>query len=160
MRSLLLVALLAFPLAAAAQTPTRAIPARTLSAVPDRPDTDSDKLGNFEIQDLMSRFNSAEVIRHDARRASRSVLERDGLRRVAVVRGGPTLFASVANGRVADWVFIGQNGQVMGPQTLRVPGDTQGETTCWKCGATSGGDVHCWQVECPVIVSNSGGNTD
>ena len=156
MRGLLLIGCLLLPLVASAQPPARRA---VLTTAPTPPDDGADRLGNFEIQDLMSRFTASETTNHDARRGLQSALRQNGLRRVGAVRGGPTLYASVIGGRVADWLMGDQRGQVMGPQTLRTPGGAQGETICWKCGAGGDGNIHCWQIDCPVIVA-PGGNGD
>lgn len=180
MRALLLLVCLLLPVAVVAQNPpvrtnptppvrtnpqepirTNPAPQRVTLASPALDDLEAqDRLGNFEIQDLMSRFNQSETLNHDARRIHRSVLQRDGLQRVGRVENGPTLFASVFQGRVASWLMIDERGQVMGPQTLRTPGGAQGETICWKCGAGSDGNIHCWQIDCPVIVAPTNGNDD
>lgn len=173
MRALLLLVCLLLPLAVQAQDPprrtnptppTRTDPAQPIRATLASPTIEehdgADRLGNFEIQDLMSTFNQAQTLNHDARRFHRAAVEQDGLRRVGRVENGPTLFASVFGGRVANWLVIDEAGRVTGPQSLQTPGGAAGETICWKCGAGSDGNIHCWQIECPVIVAPDTGGED
>lgn len=145
--SLLLVGLLLLPSVAAAQV--RANQAETLQP------TDT---GNIEIQRLMSAFNAGEVVRHDVRPRLARLLSRDGLVAVSPGPRGSGLYASIHNGVVVDYVAIGPNGSIT---DLASPTTTEeGETICWKCANGADGNIHCWQLECPVIVAPSSGAGD
>ena len=123
---LFLLALLAVP-AMAQDTPAPAEPAESIA------------------DDLESRFETAA--RHDARLGLVTAKERGGVQRVVMERGQPTLYASIRNGTVLDWIAVREDGQFMSLRPLETTGD-DGGTLCWTCGDGADGALHCWQIEC------------
>jgi hypothetical protein len=84
---------------------------------------------------------------------------RDGVVTLGRTSTGLRLVAIVQGGRVLDYAVVDAEGQTASTlSTLAV--STTGDDCnpcCWKCGKDAGGTVHCWQLDCPVIVSNTGG---
>ena len=72
---------------------------------------------------------------------------------------GLRLVAFAQDGRVVDYAVVDAEGRSATTlSTLAVgPAGDDCNPCCWKCGKDGGGTVHCWQIECPVIVSNTGG---
>lgn len=89
----------------------------------------------------------------DARSALRGKRLSDGLH-PAGAAGGAHIAAQVKGGKVVGWVVTDGRGRAI-PAFLCSTGDAAaGETICWKCAKGTDGNIHCWQIDCPVIVSN------
>lgn len=84
---------------------------------------------------------------------------RDGVVQVGRTPSGLRLVALAQDGRVVDYAVVDAEGRSATTlSTLAVgPAGDDCNPCCWKCGKDGGGTVHCWQIECPVIVSNTGG---
>jgi hypothetical protein len=69
---------------------------------------------------------------------------------------GLRLLGVAQSGRIVDYAVVDAEGRTASTlSTLAVSsaGDDC-NPCCWKCGKDGGGTVHCWQIDCPVIVSN------
>lgn len=84
---------------------------------------------------------------------------RDGAVQIGRTPSGLRLVALAEDGRVVDYAVVDAEGRSATTlSTLAVgPAGDDCNPCCWKCGKDGGGTVHCWQIECPVIVSNTGG---
>lgn len=92
---------------------------------------------------------------HDAR-ARIARLSRGGDGTVLIDRAsGLQLVGHFQGGRIQGYSLVGTDG---GPVPSYATPTTGADCNpcCWKCGKDSGGTVHCWQVECPVITSGEG----
>lgn len=74
----------------------------------------------------------------------------DGATMISRTRSGLQLVALVDDGVVLDYAVVDAEGRAV--ESLTTP--AAGETVCWKCGKDASGTIHCWQIDCPVIVSN------
>jgi hypothetical protein len=83
----------------------------------------------------------------------------DGVVTLGRTPSGLRLVAFAQDGRVVDYAVVDSEGRsATTMSTLAVgPAGDDCNPCCWKCGKDGGGTVHCWQIECPVIVSNTGG---
>jgi predicted NAD/FAD-binding protein len=83
----------------------------------------------------------------------------DGVIQIGRTPSGLRLVAVAQGGRVVDYAVVDAEGRSATTlSTLAVgPAGDDCNPCCWKCGKDGGGTVHCWQIECPVIVSNTGG---
>lgn len=84
---------------------------------------------------------------------------RDGVTQVGRTSSGLQLLAVVQGGRILDYAVADAQGRTATTLSTLAVSSTGDDCNpcCWKCGKDAGGTVHCWQIECPVIVSNTGG---
>ena len=136
---LLSLALLALP-AAAQETP---VPADTTDVMA----TDDLATDVMETDDLASQFDEAK--RYDARLGLVTAVERGGVQRVAMGPGEPTLYASVRQGKVLDWIGVREDGLFMRLHPMETTG-ASGGTLHWVCGTGADEALHCWQIERPT----------
>jgi hypothetical protein len=86
----------------------------------------------------------------------------DGATIVGRTRTGLRLLAIADGGRVIDYAVVDADGRTdttLSTLAVSTTGDDC-NPCCWKCGKDAGGTVHCWQIECPVIVADTGGGGD
>jgi hypothetical protein len=95
----------------------------------------------------------------DVRARAAQMRTRDGVVTLGRTSTGLRLVAIAQGGRVLDYAVVDAEGRTAPTlSTLAVsPTGDDCNPCCWKCGKDGGGTVHCWQIECPVIVSNTGG---
>ncbi|HEY7473116.1 MAG TPA: hypothetical protein VIE68_12295 [Gemmatimonadota bacterium] len=86
----------------------------------------------------------------------------DGATIVGRTASGLNLVAIADGGRVIDYAVVDGEGRTATTQSALAVSGTGDDCNpcCWKCGKDAGGTVHCWQIDCPVIVSNTGGGRD
>ena len=84
---------------------------------------------------------------------------RDGVTTLGRTSSGLQLVAIAQGGRILDYAVVDAQGRTAPTLSSLVVSSTGDDCNpcCWKCGKDAGGTVHCWQIECPVIVSNTGG---
>jgi hypothetical protein len=95
----------------------------------------------------------------DARTAAAKARLTDGVHVVARTRTGLQLVAVVRGGKILDYAVSDRAGNGLEAQTIKAP-STAGDDCnpcCWKCGKDAGGTVHCWQIDCPIMVPNTEG---
>ena len=83
---------------------------------------------------------------------------RDGATQVGKTSSGLQLVAIAQGGRILDYAVVDAQGRTATTLSTLAVSSTGDDCNpcCWKCGKDAGGTVHCWQIECPVIVSNTG----
>ena len=82
----------------------------------------------------------------------------DGVTTIGRTSTGLSLVAIADGGRVIDYAVVDAQGRTATTQSaLAVSTAGDCNPCCWKCGKDGGGTVHCWQIDCPVIVSNTQG---
>lgn len=84
---------------------------------------------------------------------------RDGVMTIGRTSSGLQLVAIAQGGRILDYAVVDAQGRTAPTLSSLAVSSTGDDCNpcCWKCGKDAGGTVHCWQIECPVIVSNTGG---
>jgi hypothetical protein len=94
----------------------------------------------------------------DVRARVAQMRTRDGVVTLGRTSTGLQLVAIAQDGRVLDYAVVDAEGRTATTlSTLAVSTGDDCNPCCWKCGKDGGGTVHCWQIDCPVIVSNTGG---
>lgn len=84
---------------------------------------------------------------------------RDGLNVIDRNRAGVKLAVVARRGKFVKYVMLDPKGKEI-PAKITSQQNADGETICWKCGKGDDGNIHCWQIDCPVIVSNGGSNDE
>lgn len=81
----------------------------------------------------------------------------DGVVTVGRTSTGLRLVAIAQGGRVLDYAVVDAEGRTATTQSSIAVGPAGDDCNpcCWKCGKDGGGTVHCWQIECPVIVADT-----
>lgn len=64
---------------------------------------------------------------------------------------GLQLHIQATDGKLLEYVITNENGCPV-DETTSITTTTKKKTTCWKCGKDAAGNIHCWQVPCPVII--------
>lgn len=137
------VALIGLPAAALAQDPPRqalaVVPVTTTSLCVKDP-------AAHEVADVRARVDrlpSAEGIVTLGRTAT-------GLRLVGIASGG----------RILDYAVVDARGGTASTLSTLAVSQTGDDCNpcCWKCGKDGGGTVHCWQIDCPIILPNPSGD--
>jgi len=133
------ILLVASPRTAGAQDPPRQA---QLAARPASATLCVNDPGAHEVEDVRGRVARMNV--------------GDGVLTVGRTPSGLQLIAIAQGGRIIDYAVVDAGGGTASTlSTLAVSsaGDDC-NPCCWKCGKDGGGTVHCWQIDCPVIVSN------
>jgi hypothetical protein len=132
----------AFPKIALSQDPPRVA---QLAVAPVSSSLCVDDPGSHEVEDVRARVAGMRIA--------------DGVTTIGRTSTGLRLVAIADGGRVIDYAVVDAEGRTASTQSTLAT-STAGDDCnpcCWKCGKDGGGTVHCWQIECPVIVSNTGG---
>lgn len=136
-----LVLAAAFPGIALSQDPPRVA---QLATAPTSSSLCVDDPGSHEVEDVRVRVAGMRIA--------------DGVTTIGRTSTGLSLVAIADDGRVIDYAVVDAEGRTASTQsTLAVSSAGDCNPCCWKCGKDGGGTVHCWQIDCPVIVSNTGG---
>lgn len=95
----------------------------------------------------------------DVRARVAQMRTRDGVVTLGRTSTGLRLVAIAQGGRVLDYAVVDAQGRTAPTLSTLAVSSTGDDCNpcCWKCGKDSGGTIHCWQLPCPVIVSNEGG---
>src|SRR5687767_4076427 len=94
----------------------------------------------------------ASRVVEDVRSRMRTMGLDDGATTISRTRSGLQLVALVDDGVVLDYAVVDAEGRAI--TSFSTSTTAAGDTVCWKCGKDAGGTIHCWQIDCPVIVSN------
>jgi hypothetical protein len=136
-----IVLIMALPGVARPQDPPRVA---QLAATPASTSLCVDDPAGHQVEDVRARVAGMRIA--------------DGVTTIGRTSTGLSLVAIAAGGRVIDYAVVDAEGRTATTQsTLAVSTAGDCNPCCWKCGKDGGGTVHCWQIECPVIVSNTPG---
>lgn len=83
----------------------------------------------------------------------------DGVTTLGRTSSGLQLVAIADAGRVLEYAVVDAEGRTATTQSTLAVSSAGDDCNpcCWKCGKDGGGTIHCWQIPCPVIVSNQQG---
>jgi len=129
----------ALPCTALSQDPPRQA---QLSVVPATTSLCVNDPGAHEVEDVRARVAQMRTANGVVTLGRTST----GLRLVGVAQGG----------RIVDYAVVDAEGRTAPTLSTLAVSSTGDDCNpcCWKCGKDGGGTVHCWQIDCPVIVSN------
>ncbi|HEU4464655.1 MAG TPA: hypothetical protein VFS53_06380 [Gemmatimonadota bacterium] len=136
------VLIVAFPFPVFSQDPPRQA---QLAVAPASSSLCVDDPAKHEVEDVRARVAGMRI--------------QDGVIQIGRTPSGLRLVAFAQGGRVIDYAVVdaeGRSATTLSSLAVGPAGDDC-NPCCWKCGKDAGGTVHCWQIECPVIVSNTGG---
>lgn len=74
-----------------------------------------------------------------------------GLNHIDSHESGLELHVRATENKLLEFVITNRDGCPV-EETTAVATTTLKKTTCWKCGKDAEGNIHCWQIPCPVIV--------
>lgn len=75
----------------------------------------------------------------------------EGLNHLDTHDSGMELHVRAEEGELLEYVIRHESGCPVEEETT-ITTVSKKKTTCWKCGKDQNGDIHCWQVPCPVII--------
>ncbi|MEM1054043.1 MAG: hypothetical protein AAGI52_00845 [Bacteroidota bacterium] len=95
--------------------------------------------------DFLALLSSGEVVSSDVSLDLVTALERDGVREVASGGEAPSLYASVRDGAVVDWIALGADGRFLPVTPVTTTGESVAEVY-YACTLAAEGAAHCWQI--------------
>lgn len=96
---------------------------------------------------------SAHAVEDVRGKIARMRFEEDGAFTLSRTDSGLHLVGNVRDGAIRDYVIVDDEGRSVSTLTTpatAVPPDC--DPCCWKCGKDEGGTVHCWLIDCPIII--------
>ena len=101
-----------------------------------------------DAPDFIALIEAGEAVQADARLGLVTALERNGVRAVVSSRDAPTLYASVREGAVADWIAVSHEGRFLPVSHVAVAAVSVA-TTHHACTLAPDGTAYCWQIDAP-----------
>ena len=98
--------------------------------------------------DFATLIDSGEAVQADARLGLVTAVERNGIRAVSSSADAPTLYASIRDGAVLDWIAVGTDGRFLFVSPVVTAGTSVAEVH-HACALATDGTAYCWQVPAP-----------
>jgi len=87
-------------------------------------------------------------------RLARMETRSDGAFTISRAAPGLRLVGIVRDGAVREYAVVDDEGRPVPNLTTPAAATDDCNPCCWKCGKATDGKVHCWQLDCPVIISS------